>query len=116
MTASSQAATMAAQSSSFDTTPSCQVAAAWGFSRRVTGLVPGVLGNDESAGQESFADGLLEHPQFTRPSDFRGWKVPGVLLSGDHAAIARWRREQAERRTRDRRPDLLGLPLPDEGS
>jgi len=71
-------------------------------------LVPGVLGNAESPLSESFAgDGLLEGPQYTRPPEFRGHKVPEVLLSGDHAKIAAWRREQALHRTRDRRPDLL---------
>ncbi len=71
-------------------------------------LVPGVLGNAESPLQESFAgEGLLEGPQYTRPPEFRGSKVPEVLLSGDHAKIAAWRREQALHRTRDRRPDLL---------
>ena len=71
-------------------------------------LVPGVLGNAESPLAESFAgEGLLEGPQYTRPPEFRGHKVPEVLLSGDHAKIAAWRREQALHRTRDRRPDLL---------
>ena len=71
-------------------------------------LVPGVLGNAESPLQESFAgEGLLEGPQYTRPPEFRGSRVPEVLLSGDHAKIAAWRREQALHRTRDRRPDLL---------
>ena len=70
-------------------------------------LVPGVLGNAESALSESFTEGLLEGPQYTRPPEFRGRKVPEVLLSGDHAKIAAWRREQALQRTRSRRPDLL---------
>ncbi|HWV37847.1 MAG TPA: tRNA (guanosine(37)-N1)-methyltransferase TrmD [Vulgatibacter sp.] len=70
-------------------------------------LVPGVLGNEESAGAESFEEGLLEYPQYTRPPEFRGAKVPEVLLSGDHAKIARWRRKQALLRTKERRPDLL---------
>jgi tRNA (guanine37-N1)-methyltransferase len=74
----------------------------------VARLVPGVMGNEESGGDESFADGLLEYPQYTRPADFRGWVVPEVLRSGDHARIARWRQAQALRRTIDRRPDLLG--------
>jgi tRNA (guanine37-N1)-methyltransferase len=69
--------------------------------------VPGVLGNAESLGAESHAEGILEYPQYTRPAEFRGWKVPDVLLSGDHAAVDRWRRDEAERATRDRRPDLL---------
>jgi tRNA (guanine37-N1)-methyltransferase len=73
----------------------------------VARLVPGVLGNAESAVRESFSAGLLEGPQYTRPPEFRGRKVPEVLLSGDHARIAQWRREQAEERTRLRRPDLL---------
>jgi tRNA (guanine37-N1)-methyltransferase len=74
----------------------------------VTRLVPGVLGNPESAAQESFQAGLLEGPQYTRPAVFRGLEVPAVLRSGDHAAIARWRAAQARERTRRRRPDLLG--------
>lgn len=73
----------------------------------VTRLLPGVLGNPDSLEGESFRDGLLEEPVYTRPADFRGWRVPEVLLSGDHGAIARWRREQRLRRTRERRPDLL---------
>jgi tRNA (guanine37-N1)-methyltransferase len=71
-------------------------------------LIPGVLGDETSAQTDSFATGLLEHPHYTRPPAFRGMGVPSVLLSGDHAAIARWRRKQALRRTRERRPDLLG--------
>ena len=74
-------------------------------------LLPAVLGNDSSAREESFSaaqGGLLEYPHYTRPAVFRGWAVPEVLCSGDHAAVARWRREQALRRTRERRPDLLG--------
>ncbi|HTN81064.1 MAG TPA: tRNA (guanosine(37)-N1)-methyltransferase TrmD [Acidimicrobiales bacterium] len=73
----------------------------------VARLVPGVLGNDESATDESFSDGLLEHPQYTRPADFRGWTVPEVLRSGDHGKIARWRRAQALVRTIAERPDLI---------
>ena len=69
--------------------------------------IEGVLGNAHSAVEESFEAGLLEHPQFTRPPEFRGQAVPDVLLSGDHAKIARWRRTQALMRTRDRRPDLF---------
>ncbi len=65
----------------------------------VTRLVPGVMGNEASSGEESFADGLLEHPQYTRPAIFRGWEVPAVLRSGDHAAVARWRRAAALART-----------------
>jgi tRNA (guanine37-N1)-methyltransferase len=71
-------------------------------------VAPGTLGNAESAADESFTDGLLEYPQFTRPEEFRDLRVPDVLLSGDHAKVAAWRRQQALRRTRDRRPDLLG--------
>jgi tRNA (guanine37-N1)-methyltransferase len=70
-------------------------------------LIPGVLGSEESALEDSHASGLLEYPQYTRPEDFRGWAVPEVLLSGDHARIARWRREQIIRRTLERRPELL---------
>jgi tRNA (guanine37-N1)-methyltransferase len=73
----------------------------------VTRLLPGVLGDDESSLDESFSDGLLEYPQYTRPAEFRGMNVPEVLLSGDHAAIERWRREQARMRTGQMRPDLL---------
>jgi tRNA (guanine37-N1)-methyltransferase len=73
----------------------------------VTRLVPGVLGNAESAADESFADGLLEYPQYTRPAEFRGWAVPEVLVSGDHARVARWRRAEALKRTLERRPDLI---------
>jgi tRNA (guanine37-N1)-methyltransferase len=73
----------------------------------VSRLVPGVVGNPVSAQQDSFADGLLEFPVYTRPREFRGRAVPDVLLSGDHAAIARWRRTQMLRLTRARRPELL---------
>ena len=69
-------------------------------------LVPGVLGNENSALEESFTDGLLEYPQYTRPEEFRGLKVPGVLLSGDHERIRQWRRQQSRALTRERRPDL----------
>jgi tRNA (guanine37-N1)-methyltransferase len=72
----------------------------------VTRLLPGVLGNVESATDESFADGLLEHPQYTRPARYRGLAVPDVLVSGDHGRVAAWRHEQAVARTRVRRPDL----------
>jgi len=75
----------------------------------VTRLVPGVLGSDESTRHESFSDGRLEYPQYTRPAVFRGEAVPDVLRSGNHAEIERWRREQSERRTRARRPDLVGV-------
>ncbi len=69
--------------------------------------VPGVLSNEASAVEESFSDGLLEYPQYTRPAEFRGWPVPDVLLSGDHARVARWRRAQSLARTVERRPDLI---------
>jgi len=70
-------------------------------------LVPGVMGNAESEGEESFADGLLEHPQYTKPADHRGLGVPPVLRSGDHGRISRWRRAAALQRTVERRPDLI---------
>jgi len=73
----------------------------------VTRLLPGALGDDTSSHEESFSHGLLEYPQYTRPADFRGMKVPEVLLSGNHAEIAKWRAEQANARTKERRPDLL---------
>ena len=73
----------------------------------VTRLLPGVLGDEGSARDDSFSQGLLEYPQYTRPAEFRGMKVPEVLLSGNHAEIARWRAEQARLRTQERRPDLL---------
>jgi tRNA (guanine37-N1)-methyltransferase len=71
-------------------------------------LIPGVMGKMESGASESFEDGLLEYPQYTRPREWEGRTIPEVLLSGDHAKIVRWRREQAERITRERRPDLGG--------
>lgn len=71
-------------------------------------LLPGTLGDEQSAADDSFSDGLLEAPQYTRPADFGGWKVPEILLSGNHAEIAKWRREQSIKRTRENRPDLLG--------
>lgn len=70
-------------------------------------LLPGVLGSADSAQEDSHVNGLLEYPQYTRPADFRGWPVPDVLLSGNHAQVARWRREQVVRRTLERRPDLI---------
>ncbi|HAO80117.1 MAG TPA: tRNA (guanosine(37)-N1)-methyltransferase TrmD [Verrucomicrobia subdivision 3 bacterium] len=73
----------------------------------VTRLLPGALGDDASSHDESFSAGLLEYPQYTRPADFRGMKVPEILLSGNHAEIEKWRREQARLRTKERRPDLL---------
>jgi tRNA (guanine37-N1)-methyltransferase len=74
----------------------------------VARLIPGVLGRGESAEEESFSEGLLEYPQYTRPADFRGWTVPETLLGGNHEAIRRWRRRQSIRRTLLHRPDLLG--------
>jgi tRNA (guanine37-N1)-methyltransferase len=73
----------------------------------VVRLLPGVLGHEQSALDDSFSSGLLEAPQYTRPAEFRGWKVPEVLVSGNHAEIAAWRRNEALRRTREDRPDLL---------
>ena len=73
----------------------------------VTRLLPGVLGDDESSRDESFSHGLLEYPHYTRPAEFRGMKVPDVLLSGHHAEIEKWRQEQAKQRTQQRRPDLM---------
>lgn len=79
----------------------------------VTRLLPGVVGNPESVVTESFRSGLLEEPHYTRPAEFRGWRVPDILLSGDHARIAAWRAEQRTLRTRERRPDLLAPDFPD---
>jgi tRNA (guanine37-N1)-methyltransferase len=73
----------------------------------VVRLLPGVLGHEQSAHDDSFSAGLLEAPQYTRPAEFRGWKIPEVLLSGNHAEIAKWRKEQALKRTKQNRPDLL---------
>ena len=73
----------------------------------VTRLLPGVLGDDESSRDESFSQGLLEYPQYTRPAEFRGMKVPDVLVSGNHAEIEKWRRGQAKLRTEKQRPDLM---------
>lgn len=75
----------------------------------VARLVPGVLGSDQSAGEESFSDGLLEYPQYTRPPEFRGLKVPAMLLSGNHSEIARWRREKSLQKTKLVRPELLAV-------
>ena len=72
----------------------------------VVRLLPGVAGNEASLAEESFSSGLLEYPHYTRPREWEGRAIPEVLLSGDHAAIAKWRREQAERLTKQRRPDL----------
>ena len=74
----------------------------------VVRLLPRVLGHEHSAADDSFSTGLLEGPQYTRPAEFRGWKIPDVLLSGNHAEIAKWRKEQALKRTKQNRPDLLG--------
>jgi len=73
----------------------------------VTRLLPGVLGDDDSSRDESFSHGLLEYPQYTRPAEFRGMKVPEVLMNGNHAEIEKWRAEQARLRTKEQRPDLL---------
>src|ERR1700726_3053382 len=73
----------------------------------VVRLLPGVLGDEQSAADDSFSAGLLEGPQYTRPAEFRGWKVPDILLSGNHGEIAKWRKEEAKRRTQENRPDLL---------
>lgn len=73
----------------------------------VARLLPGVLGDDASSTEESFSHGLLEYPQWTRPAEFRGMKVPDVLVSGNHAEIAKWRVEQAKKRTQEQRPDLI---------
>jgi tRNA (guanine37-N1)-methyltransferase len=78
------------------------------FTDAVARLIPGVLGDENSAAQDSFSNGLLEGPQYTRPIDFRGWRVPDVLLSGNHAQIAQWRAAQAMDKTKRIRPDLLG--------
>ncbi|MFN2194711.1 MAG: tRNA (guanosine(37)-N1)-methyltransferase TrmD [Anaerolineales bacterium] len=80
----------------------------------ISRLQPGVLGDPQGAQQDSHASGLLEYPHYTRPYEFRGWSVPDVLLSGDHARIDRWRREQSLRRTWERRPDLLAKADLDE--
>ena len=74
----------------------------------VSRLLPGVLGNDNSAFSESFSQGLLEYPQYTRPAEYKGWKVPEILLSGNHAQIESWRKRKSLERTYQRRPDLLG--------
>jgi tRNA (guanine37-N1)-methyltransferase len=79
----------------------------------VVRLLPGALGDEDSAKDDSFSTGLLEYPQYTRPEDFRGLKVPEILLSGDHAKIAQWRRQQALERTQSWRPDLLPHPKPE---
>ena len=73
----------------------------------VVRLLEGALGDEDSAGDDSFSNGLLEYPQYTRPEEFRGMKVPKILLSGDHGKIAEWRKQQAIERTKKNRPDLL---------
>ena len=73
----------------------------------VSRLIPGVLGNEESIVRESFSSGLLEYPQYTRPAEYKGWKVPDVLVSGNHAEIELWRKNESIQRTYKRRPDLL---------
>jgi tRNA (guanine37-N1)-methyltransferase len=78
------------------------------FVDAVARLLPGTLGHEQSAAEDSFSDGMLEGPHYTRPAEFRGWKVPEVLLSGNHAEIAKWRKQEALRRTGQNRPDLLG--------
>jgi tRNA (guanine37-N1)-methyltransferase len=80
------------------------------FVDAVARLIPGVLGHEDSAAQDSFAQGILEGPQYTRPVEFRGWRVPDILLSGNHAQIAQWRAAQALEKTRKVRPDLLDKP------
>ena len=80
----------------------------------VTRLLPGVLGDPEATQKDSHANGLLEYPHYTRPPEFRGWEVPEILRSGNHAAIEQWRRQQSLQRTQERRPDLLKGDLPEE--
>ena len=81
------------------------------FVDAVVRLIPGVLGDETSAADDSFAHGLLEFPQYTRPVEFRGWRVPDILLSGNHAAIAKWRSKQAAEKTKRLRPDLLAKQM-----
>jgi tRNA (guanine37-N1)-methyltransferase len=88
---------------------------ALGIIEGVTRLLEGAVGNPESIHTESFRDGMLEEPQYTRPAEFHGWEVPEVLLSGDHGRIAGWRRDQRVQRTTERRPDLLADELADSG-
>ena len=73
----------------------------------VVRLLPGVLGSEAAPLDDSHTNGLLEYPQYTRPADYKGWKVPDILISGNHTEIAKWRREQIIRRTLERRPELL---------
>lgn len=79
----------------------------------VARLVPGVMGNEESLAEESFSGGLLEYPQYTRPADYNGWKVPEIILSGDHGEIEKWRRRAAHEWTKKTRPELPGLAEPE---
>jgi tRNA (guanine37-N1)-methyltransferase len=85
------------------------------FVDAVARLIPGILGNTDSAGQESFIAGLLDYPSYTRPETFQGWKVPSILLSGNHAEIRKWRAVAAWELTKQRRPDLLDFHLAKEG-
>jgi tRNA (guanine37-N1)-methyltransferase len=80
----------------------------------VSRMIPGVLGNADSLLSESHAEGLLEFPQYTRPAEFRGWLVPDILLSGNHAQVQRWRTEQAQTLTKRKRPDMMPDLLEDE--
>ncbi len=82
----------------------------------VSRLIPGVVGNASSVLEDSFMHGLLDYPQYTRPVEFRGWRVPDVLLSGDHAGIKKWRERESLGRTRERRPDLMGESVAARGS
>lgn len=84
--------------------------AALAIAEAVIRLLPGALGDEQSSAQDSFEGGLLDHPHYTRPADFRGMKAPDVLLSGDHAAIAAFRQARAETDTKERRPDLAASP------
>lgn len=77
--------------------------------------LPGVVGNPDSVRAESFGAGMLDHPSYTRPDEYRGLKVPDVLLSGNHAAIEKWRREKSEELTREKRPDMIKIIKPDDG-
>ncbi|MDA1188979.1 MAG: tRNA (guanosine(37)-N1)-methyltransferase TrmD, partial [Chloroflexi bacterium] len=81
--------------------------AAMVFIDAVSRLVPGVVGSPESTEGDTFSDWLLQHPQYTRPAEYKGWEIPDVLLSGNHAEVAKWRRRESLRRTMERRPDLL---------
>ncbi len=90
--------------------------AAFAMIEAVTRLIPGFMGNAQSIVEESHSDGLLEYPSYTRPAQWRGLNVPDVLLSGHHANIVKWRHDQQRERTRERRPDLLGIDLLDEGT